>query len=327
MPNKDKKTASQKSTLYSVVIPVYNSEKIVGKTIDRVISFFESKNWEFELLLVNDNSPDKSWPIIKKRALNDDRIIAINMGKNFGQHTANIVGFRHVKGDCVITMDDDLQNPPEEIEKLAEKFHEGFDLVVGVFEQKKHASHRRIGSQMMQFLNKKIFPSPEGFRHTNFRLIARSVIDRIVEYRNHFPYTSGMAIMFSSHQTNALVKHADREIGKSNYNLKRLIKLAWSIIFNYSALPIRVLVTLGLVISLFSLLIAAFMVIRAFVLGNTGTGWTSLMLVISISNSVLFLLLSIIGEYLAVLSRQVRMDRHFFVNEVVGYKPLDKNRS
>ncbi len=289
-------------------------------TIDRVIAFFESKAWNFEVVLVNDNSPDGSWEIIRQRAQGDARIIAINMGKNFGQHTANIVGFQYTKGDCVITMDDDLQNPPEEIEKLAGKFHEGFDLVVGTFGQKKHAAHRRLGSGLMQSLNKNIFPAPDDFKHTNFRLIARPVIDRIIEYRNHYPYTSGMAMMFSSRQTNVEVNHAKREIGQSNYNMKRLVKLAWSIMFNYSNLPVRVLVTMGFVISFFSLLVAAFMVIRALVLGNTGNGWTSLMLVISLSNAVLFLLLSIIGEYLSVISRQVRMERHFFINEVVGHE-------
>ena len=326
MPNsttQKAKSVQDNDSVYSVVIPVYRSEDIVGKTIDRVIAFFESKTWNFEIILVNDNSPDGSWWVIRERAENDPRIVAINMGKNFGQHTANIVGFRHSKGDCVITMDDDLQNPPEEIEKLIEKFHEGFDLVVGTFGEKKHAAHRRLGSGLMQMINKSIFPAPKGFRHTNFRLIGRAVVERIVADKNHYPYTSGMAMMFSSRQTNVAVKHDKREVGHSNYNMKRLVKLAWSIMFNYSALPIRVLVTMGFVISFLSLLIAAFMVVRALVLGSVGNGWTSLMLVISLSNAVMFLLISIIGEYLAVLSRQVRMDRHFFVNEVVGYDESD----
>lgn len=315
---------SPERLLISVVIPVYNSEDIVGKTIDRVVSFFTDKKWAFEVVLVNDNSKDGSWDVIRERATNDDRIIAVNMGKNFGQHTANIVGFRYTKGDCVITMDDDLQNPPEEIEKLVLKHVEGYDLVVGTFGEKKHRFYRRIGSGLMQFINKNIFTAPEGFRHTNFRLIARPVIDRILEYRNHYPYTSGMAMMFSSRQANVPVNHAKREVGQSNYNFSRLIKLAWSIMFNYSAMPIRVLVGMGFFISFLSLLVALFMVVRAIVTGNVGTGWTSLMLVISLSNAVLFILLSIIGEYLAVIAQQVRMDRHFFVNDVVGFEKADE---
>lgn len=317
--------ASQRTlegTLYSVVIPVYNSEGIVDTTIDRVIAFFESQNdgsgWPFEIILVNDCSPDESWPIIRKRAKSDPRIIAISMGKNYGQHTANIVGFRYSKGDCVITMDDDLQNPPEEIAKLAAEYVKGYDLVVGEFGEKKHAAHRKLGSSLMQMINRNIFPAPEGFRHTNFRLIARSVINRIVEYKNHYPYTSGMAMMFSSNQINVRVNHAKREVGQSNYNLRKLLKLAWEIMFNYSVLPIRLLVFAGFIISLLSLLVAAFLVVKALLQGTSGTGWTSLMLVISLSNAVLFMLLSIVGEYLAVISQQVRMDRHFFINDVVG---------
>jgi len=215
-------------------------------------------------------------------------------------------------------MDDDLQNPPEEIEKLVDTYNQGYDLVVGTYGEKKHKFYRRIGSDLMQLINKKIFPAPKNFRHTNFRLIARPVIDRINAYRNHYPYTSGMAMMFSSKQINIPVNHAKREVGTSNYNVKRLIKLAWSILFNYSAIPVRVLVGLGFVISFFSLAVAGFLVLKALFQGVSGDGWTSLMLVISLSNAVLFLLLSIIGEYLFVISRQIRMEQHFFITDVVG---------
>lgn len=307
-----------KNLTYSVVIPVYNSEKVVGETIDRIISFFESKKWKFEIILVNDCSPDGSWAIIRDRAENDDRIVAINLIKNYGQHTANIVGFRYVTGDCTITMDDDLQNPPEEIEKLALKHAEGYDLVVGTFDEKKSASYRKLGSNMMQLVNKKIFKGPRDFRYTNFRLMARPVIDRINKYRNHYPYTSGMAMMFSRKQANVMVRHDQRMVGKSNYNFRKLLRLAWSIMFNYSKLPIRILVTVGLIISVISLGIAAALVVKTLLTGASGTGWTSLMLVVSVSNAVLFLAVSILGEYLAVIANQVRMERHFYIGDEVG---------
>lgn len=307
-----------KDLLISVVIPVYNSEKVVDQTIDRIISFFEDKKWNFEIILVNDCSPDNSWKVIRGRAETDPRILSINLIKNYGQHTANIVGFRYVQGDCVITMDDDLQNPPEEIEKLVEKHLEGFDLVVGTFDTKKSASYRKMGSNMMQFVNKTIFKGPRDFRYTNFRLMARPVIERINKYRNHYPYTSGMAMMFSRKQANVMVRHDPRLVGQSNYNFRKLLQLAWSIMFNYSKFPIRILVIVGLLISVISLGIAAALVIKTLLTGASGTGWTSLMLVISVSNAVLFMAISILGEYLAVIANQVRMERHFYIGEEVG---------
>lgn len=307
-----------KDLSFSVIVPVYNSEQIVSTTIDRIIAFFESKDWKFEVILVNDCSPDGSWEIISERAERDERLVAVNLIKNYGQHTANIVGFRYVTGDCAITMDDDLQNPPEEIEKLVTEYLKGYDLVVGTFGEKKHASHRRLGSSMMQVLNKKIFKGPSDFRYTNFRLMSKSVVDRINKYKNHYPYTSGMAMMFSRRQTNVPVRHEARTVGKSNYNLRKLVHLAWSILFNYSNLPIRLLVAVGLVVSLGSFLIAFALVCKALLLGTSGTGWTSLMLVVSTSNAVLFLSISILGEYLAVISKQMRMERHFYIGDVVG---------
>jgi len=316
--NNKARVLDPKDAVFSVVVPVYNSEKIVSTTIDRIIAFFESKAWKFEIILVNDCSPDGSWTIISERAEEDNRIVAVNLIKNYGQHTANIVGFRYVTGDCAITMDDDLQNPPEEIEKLVDEYVKGFDLVVGTFGEKKHASHRRLGSNMMQLLNKNIFKGPSDFRYTNFRLMDKSVIERINKYKNHYPYTSGMAMMFSRRQTNISVRHEARAVGQSNYNLKKLINLAWSILFNYSNIPIRLLVAVGLLVSFVSLFISITLVLRALLLGTSGTGWTSLMVVVSTSNAVLFLSISILGEYLAVISKQMRMERHFYIGDVVG---------
>jgi len=127
-----------------------------------------------------------------------------------------------------------------------------------------------------------------------------------------------MAMMFAHKPVNVLVEHRARPSGQSNYNLKKLFKLSWDITFNYSNLPIRTLVLLGFAIALISLSVAAFLVIKAILFGTSGTGWTSLMLVMSLSNAVLFLLLSIIGEYLSVISSQIRLKNHYFVGEVVS---------
>ena len=310
---------------YSVVIPVYRAEKSIGRTIDRTISFFETQDggsgWSFEIILVNDCSPDKSWEIIEKYALTDHRIIAVNLGKNYGQHTANIVGFEYTRGDCVITMDGDLQNPPEEIIKLAEKYIEGYDLVVATFVKSKHTLYRRAASLLMQTINRTIFPAPPGFKHTNFRLIAKSVVQRIIQYRNHYPYTSGTAMMFSSKQKNVVVRHDKNFAGRqSSYNLKSLLGLSWDIVFNYSLLPVKILIYVGFAISFFYICTASIVLIKSFVSGTSVTGWTSLVLLISLSNVFLFVLLAIISKYLAVISQQIRMDRHFFIRDVVGVK-------
>lgn len=121
---------------YSVVIPVFNSQGVVAATIDRTVAFFHNEGLEFEIILVNDGSPDQSWQVIQEKAQEYPMVIAVNLLHNYGQHVANLCGFSRATGDYIITMDDDLQNPPEEIRKLINKAAEGYDLVIGRFIEK-----------------------------------------------------------------------------------------------------------------------------------------------------------------------------------------------
>ncbi|SVE50786.1 uncharacterized protein METZ01_LOCUS503640, partial [marine metagenome] len=139
---------------YSVVIPVYNSADIVAETVDRVAGFFNDSGLDYEMVLVNDGSCDNSWDIILGKTKENPHIIAIDFLKNYGQHTANFCGFKESTGDYVITLDDDLQNPPEEIIHLIKKAEEeNYDLVIGQFEKKRHPFYRRLGSYLIGKLN------------------------------------------------------------------------------------------------------------------------------------------------------------------------------
>ncbi|MBA3447604.1 MAG: glycosyltransferase family 2 protein [Pseudaminobacter sp.] len=302
----------------SVVIPVYKSETILDHTLDRTIAFFEANDLPFEIILVNDNSPDGVWDVIERRSAADSRIKGISLVKNYGQHIANFAGFRYVTGDCVVTMDDDLQNPPEEITKLISAWNAGADFVVGRFERKQHGGLRRLGTSAMHQINKSVFKGPKGFHHSNFRLIDRSVIDRLNAYKGRRPYTSGLAMMFCNRPINVVVSHAQREEGASNYTLRRLIALAWNVVFNYSRLPMRILLFIGFALSLVMGLYAGFLLIRAFFYEATIPGWTSLGVLISFSNAIILLMLSLIAEYLSVILDQLRSSEPYHVRDMVG---------
>ena len=179
------------------MIPVYNSELIVGETIDRTIEFFERHNLLYELILVNDGSRDGSWAVLSERASRLRHVTAIDLLKNYGQHNTNICGFKYTSGDIVITMDDDMQNPPQEIEKLILEINNGYNLVIGQFEQKRHAGYRRLGSKLIGMINREIFKTPEGIVLTNFRIIRRHVVDKVYDYKTSYPYVPGLLIWFS----------------------------------------------------------------------------------------------------------------------------------
>lgn len=302
---------------YSVVIPVYNSAPIVGETIDRTVSFFDRAGYDYELILVNDGSRDPSWEIISQKALQNPRIISINLLRNYGQHAANLCGFRASTGDYVVTMDDDLQNPPEEIERLINAAGDGYDLVIGRFRQKRHAFYRRVGTLLIKTINRRIFHADKDLVLTNFRLIRRDVVDRICNYQTSYPYISGLALMFSNHRANVLVEHLPRAAGKSTYSLWKILKLVATLLFNYSSYPLRLVTTIGIAISGIGFVLGAYYLVRALVVGTAVPGWTTLVVLLSFFNGVTILILSMIGEYCVRLINQVSSSASYHIKDVV----------
>ena len=179
---------------YSAVIPVFKSATIVGDTIDQTVAFFEAFGCDYEVIAVNDGSPDGSWAVLAQKAAANPRILAIDLLRNYGQHTALLCGLKQSSGDYVITLDDDLQNPPAEIVHLIRAAGEGHDVVFGRFRQKQHAAYRRLGSRMVGLLNDRIFHKPEDLVLSNFRIIRRDVVDRVCAYRTQLSLHSRPAV-------------------------------------------------------------------------------------------------------------------------------------
>ncbi len=302
---------------YSVVIPVFNSEAIVGRTIDRTCAFFEAQGLDYELLLVNDASRDGSWDVIRQKAESNPRVIAIDLLRNSGQHSANYCGFQHSTGDYVVTMDDDLQNPPEEIQHLIDKAAEGHDLVMGQFRQKRHSPYRRWGSLAISTINRRIFFQPRDLVVSNFRLIRRDVVDRILTFKTNYPYITGLVLMFASQPANTEVEHHDRSVGQSNYNLVRIAKLVMRILFNYSSYPLRLVATVGVTVAALSFLLGCFYLGKSLLGDASVPGWTTLVVLLSFFNGVTLLILGMLGEYLIRLINQTSTGTSYHIRAVV----------
>ena len=307
----------ENSIKYSVVIPVYNSAAVVGETIDRTVAFFEKRGWDYELILVNDRSRDQSWEVLREKALANGHIMAINLLQNYGQHTAVLCGFQRSSGDYVITLDDDLQNPPEEIIHLVEKANEGYDLVFGRFREKKHALYRRLGSILIRMINRRIFHAPTDLVLTNFRIIKRDVVDRICSYRTSYPYITGLSLMFCANPANVWVEHHARPAGKSNYNLFKIFELVMRILFNYSTYPLRLVSVAGLIISGLSFLLGLYFLGKAIFVGTSVPGWATTVVLISFFNGITLLIVSMLGEYVMRLLNQVSYTEYYEVKEIV----------
>lgn len=303
---------------YSVVIPVYNSSQHVGATIDACVDYLESSGLSYELILVNDSSRDTSWDVIRERCARHPRLTAINLLRNYGQHTAVLCGLEHSRGEYVVTLDDDLQNPPAEIAHLRRKAAEGHDVVFGRFRKKHHSLVRRLGSRLVNWINTRIFQKPPELVLTNFRLLHRSVVQRIVAHKTPYPYISGLAAMYAQRPADVVVEHRRRTAGTSNYGPLEILKLVMRILFNYSAFPLRLTSAIGLMVSLVSFLLAGYFLVRGLFLGTSVPGWASVAVMLAFFNGLSLLLLGMLGEYVVRILRQVSQGSHYHVTEIIG---------
>lgn len=290
-------TLDPRQFTYSVVIPVYNSEQIVGTTVDRVVEVFTEAGLDHEVILVNDGSPDGSWDVIAEKARTLPSVVALDMLQNYGQHHANLAGLRESTGDYVITMDDDLQNPPDQALLLIAEAMTGKDVVFGQFETKQAAGYRRLGSKMIGAMNRRIFAQPDDLVVSNFRILRRDVVNRICSSQTAYPYITGQALLYSRKRSNVTVRHEPRAVGKSNYSMVRILRLVLTILFSYSSYPLRLAATVGFGISAVSFLLGTFYLLAG-LFGHTRVqGWTTTVVLLSIFNGFTIALLSMLGEY------------------------------
>jgi len=287
--------------IYSIIVPVYNSQNSLGELHKRVKAVFEQiVKADFELILVNDSSRDNSWNVMKDLHEKDERVKIINLAKNFGQHAALLCGLKYFSGDFVIMLDDDLQHPPEEIPKLIKALEENpeIDVVFGNYESKKHNWYRNLGSLAINKLGKVIGKRDEDIKVTSFRIIKADLAHRIAEINIQQPRVGGL-IMHATNRVMAVqVEHKARVYGRSGYKLDRLFKDFLGIIIGNSVLPLKLISTFGVLLALFSMLIGVYFVIRHLFFGVSVVGWTSLIVAITFFSGFILFTLGIIGEYL-----------------------------
>ena len=288
-------------SLYSVVVPVYNSEHTLHELYERVSKVFdETLQEEFEMILVDDGSKDHSYEVMEELHDKDNRVKIIQQARNFGQHPALLCGFKYVKGDFIITMDDDLQHPPEEIPKLVKVMNErdDVDVIIAKYEGRQHNIIRRMGTWVSVYATSKMLKKPRDLEITSFRLIRRFIVDAIVKMDVHLPQIGNLLVQTSNRIINVSVHHDARKYGRSGYSFKRLAKdLIYDITTN-SAFPLIVVRDLGITSFIISVVLALFYLVRYFLYGVSVEGWTTLVLFMLAYNGVILLSIGIIGEYL-----------------------------
>ncbi len=242
----------EKDITISIIVPVFNGEATVVELLRRLKKVVtEVVGEKYEIIFVNDGSHDSSWELLKKISLNDNKTTSINLSRNFGQHNALMAGFSYADGKYIVTLDDDLQNPPEEIYKLFQEIKKGYDVVYGVTENKQHSTFRNLGSEIVQWVYQKTFNVKN--RISSYRIIRREIVKQILSYEKSFTFIDGVITWFTRNIGNVVIKHHKREFGKSGYSLKKLFVLSMNMITNFSIVPLQLATFTGFIFSIMGL--------------------------------------------------------------------------
>jgi undecaprenyl-phosphate 4-deoxy-4-formamido-L-arabinose transferase len=306
----------------SIVIPVYNGAGSIGELVGALQELDVPGG--HEIILVNDGSPDDSLAVCK-RLLSAARapMTVLNLARNFGEHNAVMAGLRHARGAYVITMDDDLQNPPGEVLRLlAYTEASGKDVVYTRYAQKFHASWRNLGSRFSNRVADFVLEKPKGLYLSSFRCMTAFTARAIADYAGPFPYVDGL-IMQVTQSIGALeVEHLPRMAGRSNYTLRRLVRLWLNLFVNFSVMPLRLSTLSGFALSLLGLFGFAWVVTEALV-SSTPPGWASLAAAVLLLSGVQLLILGLIGEYLGRLYLTLNRKPQAIVREVCRGEPAE----
>ena len=218
----------------SVVVPIYNSSRTIAQLVERLCNALEEIAEDFEIIMVDDGSRDNSFDEMEKAYISKENIKIIKLQGNYGQQNAIICGLVASEKDLVVTIDDDLQYPPEEINKLLLKLEEGYDVVYGIPKDKKHSKLRNMGTKMTDLLFRVLYNKPKNIKISSFRIIKAEVVKSIVLSKESFVYISALTFKTTKNIANISVLHNPREVGHSNYSLYKLLKLYFNILIYYS---------------------------------------------------------------------------------------------
>lgn len=281
----------------SIVIPVYNSEKSIAVMVEKLREFLQNKV-TFEIILVNDGSKDNSGRIIRELGQKYDNVTAISLSKNFGQHNAIMAGFNNACGEFIVTMDDDLQHPVEEILKLADFARANdYDAVYGEYLSKNHSLLKNLGSEMNNLMADWIIKKPREIRFTSFRVIRSYVVREIVKYKAPYPYIDGLILRVTNKVGKVTIQHNERKYGKSNYTVRKLLRLWMNGFMNFSIIPLRLFTTVGILIAIIGFVAATVILFETIFLYKPLPGWTSLIVSTLIFSGVQLASIGMVGEY------------------------------
>ncbi|MDD3297191.1 MAG: glycosyltransferase family 2 protein [Candidatus Omnitrophica bacterium] len=302
--------------LVSIVIPVWNAAKTIGNLVEELIKTLGEKNTH--IVLVNDGSHDDSHKICSDLFKKYPSLLTyINLSRNFGEHNAVMAGLNYAKGDHVVIMDDDFQNPPAEALKLIEEAKgNNYEVVYSYYKERQHGWFRKAGSNFNNWVANFMLDKPKDLYLSSFKCLSKFVVGEVIKYKGPFPYIDGLALRCTRSVGKVQVNHDKRKAGGSGYTLKKLIRLWLNMFVNFSAVPLRVSALLGLFFSCLGVLFSIYIIIEKTFHPEIPLGWPSLIIAVMTFSGVQLLILGVLGEYLGSLFLSNNGTPQFIIREI-----------
>ena len=305
----------------SFIIPCYGSEKTISQVIKEIKqTVVRRREYEYEIILVNDSSPDNVYDVIIKLCKKDKRIKAVNLTKNYGQQAALMAGQAQVTGDIVICLDDDGQSPVNELFKLINKLQTGYDVVFADFGMKKQSIFKNFGSWINLKMLQALLNSPKGLAYSSYFAMRRNISDAMIKYTNPYPYNVGLILSVTRNIATVPCEDRKRLFGRTGYTFTKLIALWVNGLTNFSIKPLHIATFLGLLCGGFGFGFGLYTVISKIFNPNLPIGYSSIIAMISFVGGAILFVLGIIGEYVGRIFISINKIPQYVVKEKINIK-------
>ncbi|MBO5472242.1 MAG: glycosyltransferase family 2 protein [Lachnospiraceae bacterium] len=307
------------SKLVSFVIPCYRSEQTIGGVIEEINSTMAGlPQYSYEIVLVNDASPDDTFEVIRELCRQQPDICGVNLAKNFGQHAALMAGFHYVRGEIVVCLDDDGQTPASEVGKLLQGIEEGADVVYAKYAHKQHNTFRNFGSKVNELMTRVMLGKPKELYLSSYFAARRFVVEEMLRYTNSYPYVIGLVLRSTKKIINVEVTHREREIGTSGYTVSKLLALWINGFTAFSVKPLRLATVMGVISACGGFLYGIYTIIKKlFINPDVVIGFSALMAAIVFFGGVIMLMLGIIGEYIGRIYISLNNSPQYVIRESI----------
>ena len=306
--------------MISYVIPCYRSSQTIGDVVAEIREKMQSlKKYDYEIILVNDCSPDETFDVIRRIVESHQNVIGVNLARNFGQHSALMAGFRYCSGDITVCLDDDGQTPADEVGKLLAKIEEGYDAVYAKYEHKKHSMFRNMGTVMNEEMARFLLGKPKELYVSSYFAVKKFVVSEMLRYENPYPYVIGLVLRATKKITNVNVNHRQREVGTSGYTFSKLLGLWLNGFTAFSVKPLRIATMLGGTFAFLGFIYGIYTIIKKLVNPIAPMGWSSTMAALMFIGGFMMLMQGLVGEYIGRIYISMNNAPQFVIREVIGY--------